>query len=78
MIQSTVTNQFQITIPATIRRQLNIKAGDKLAFTPQKDKLTVTKIPKATDTQGALKKYAKNAQYKPGVEEQLWLERTSK
>lgn len=48
MQYSTVTQKGQITIPIDIRKALDIKEGDKIAFTKVDDNITLTishKIP---------------------------------
>lgn len=41
---STLTSKFQATIPADIRKQLDLRAGDKIGFERMKDKVYIVKI----------------------------------
>src|SRR3954470_19153375 len=51
-----VTRKGQITIPAEIRRALNIKEGDKVAFTMEQGEVKLTRTGSvALATAGALK-----------------------
>lgn len=41
---STLTTKFQATIPADVRKQLDLHAGDKIGFERMKDKVYIVKI----------------------------------
>ncbi len=54
--RSVVTRKGQITIPAEIRRALNIKEGDKVAITLQENEVKVSRTGSVVETTaGALK-----------------------
>jgi AbrB family looped-hinge helix DNA binding protein len=54
--RSVVTRKGQITIPAEIRRALNIKEGDKVAITLDKNEVKVSRTGSVVEaTAGALK-----------------------
>jgi AbrB family looped-hinge helix DNA binding protein len=54
--RSVVTRKGQITIPAEIRRALNIKEGDKVAITLQENEVKVSRTGSVVEkTAGALK-----------------------
>jgi antitoxin PrlF len=38
---STLTSKYQATVPSDIRKILGLKAGDKIAFEVEKDKVTL-------------------------------------
>jgi antitoxin PrlF len=53
---SVVTRKGQITIPADIRRALNIKEGDKVAFTMEEGEVKLSRTGSVVEaTAGALK-----------------------
>lgn len=43
MLLSTLTSKGQATIPAKVREELSLKAGDKIIFTIHNHKITVSK-----------------------------------
>ena len=54
--RSVVTRKGQITIPADIRRALNIKEGDKVAFTVEEGEVKLSRMGSVVAaTAGALK-----------------------
>ena len=44
MSLSTLTSKFQATIPQDIRKYLGVKAGDKLTFAVEKDKVVIRRM----------------------------------
>jgi antitoxin PrlF len=42
-MQSTITSKYQATVPQDIRKFLGLKAGDKIRFDIEKDKVVVRK-----------------------------------
>ncbi len=60
--QATLGSKYQVVIPKEIRKELNLKPGDKIGF-KSKDKSTIILIPIkanwAEKSHGALKKYWK-------------------
>jgi AbrB family looped-hinge helix DNA binding protein len=55
MLHSTVTRKGQTTIPGEVRQALNIKPGDKLAYTVEGDQVTLRVHPGARALRGALR-----------------------
>lgn len=41
MTTSTITSKYQATVPQDIRKFLGLKAGDKIAFVIEKDRVVV-------------------------------------
>jgi AbrB family looped-hinge helix DNA binding protein len=39
MLASNITSKGQVTLPAAIRKQLNLKAGDRIVFTLEGNKI---------------------------------------
>ncbi len=39
MLASSITSKGQVTLPAAIRKQLNLKAGDRIVFTLEGNKI---------------------------------------
>ena len=55
---SNLTRKGQVTIPVTIRRQLGLKRGDKVAFVQEGETVTLKPAQSVTDrTAGALRQY---------------------
>lgn len=54
MFHSTVTKKGQTTIPGEIRRALRIKAGDKLEYEIEGDRVTIRVHPGINALKGAL------------------------
>lgn len=80
MLQSTLTNQNQITIPTLIRKMLNLQPGDKLFFSQlPDDAMKVTKAATLEETLGVFKAYKKEKAADKKVDfEGAWLERHEK
>ena len=55
MLTSTVTRKGQLTLPAKLRKELNIKPSDKVVFTKEKDKIYIEKLPSIDELFGSLK-----------------------
>lgn len=58
MYSATVTSQGQITVPAEVRDDMNIKPGDKLVFWPVDDKYEISKDEGLESLGGIFAKYA--------------------
>lgn len=54
MTQSTITSKGQTTLPAPIRRALNLKEGDRIAYEIQGDSVVIRPQPGAMAGFGAL------------------------
>lgn len=54
MLHSTVTSKGQTTIPGTIRKALQIKAGDRLEYELEGDRATIRVHPGIRSLKGAL------------------------
>lgn len=60
MYTVTVTSQGQITLPADLRRKLNIQKNDTLTISiNDKNKATIEKLPTVLELAGTLSKYSK-------------------
>ena len=83
MTYSTLTAQYQITLPSAVRKGLEAKPGDRIIFFESADAGTgffVTKIPNFKSLAGSLSKYKKNfnGKYDSGdIWVQSYLERNS-
>jgi AbrB family looped-hinge helix DNA binding protein len=45
MVQATLTSKGQLTLPAEIRRALDVETGDRVEFTPTKGGFLLTAAP---------------------------------
>jgi len=66
MFTATVTSQGQITFPSAMRKQADIKSGDKVIFTPKSTgngDYEMTKVGSWESLRGILKKYSKVRRY---------------
>lgn len=64
MTYSTLTAQYQITLPSVVRKGLEAKPGDRIVFFETDELGTgffVAKIPDLFSQRGSLAKYKKNA-----------------
>jgi len=64
MTYSTLTTQYQITLPSVVRKGLGAKPGDRIVFFESNETGTgffVAKIPDLFTQRGSLAKYKKNA-----------------
>lgn len=52
---TTITQKGQVTIPAEIRKRLNLKAGDKVIFEKKGDGASLGRIPDFSSLRGILK-----------------------
>lgn len=55
MTHSTITSKGQTTLPASIRRALHLKAGDRILYEVQGDSVLIRPQPGAMAVFGALK-----------------------
>ncbi len=55
MYTTTISSKFQVVIPSEIRKQFNLKPGQKIAFIPYKKTLHVVIVPPVEKAQGILK-----------------------
>ena len=55
MTHSTITSKGQTTLPASIRRALHLKAGDRISYEIQGDSVLIRPQPGAMAVFGALK-----------------------
>ncbi len=58
MSESTITSKGQVTIPADIRKALDLAAGEKVVFTQLEDGTTVMRVKRRSiqELKGLLKK----------------------
>jgi AbrB family looped-hinge helix DNA binding protein len=54
MEATTISSKFQVVIPKHIRRQYNLKPGQKLVFIPYKNSLRVVIVPTIDQAEGFL------------------------
>lgn len=52
---STITSKGQATIPAPLRRKLNVKPGQKILFVEQPNGVLINRIPDISELKGSLK-----------------------
>src|SRR4051812_15917501 len=55
MTYSTVTGKGQTTLPNDIRKALNIRPGDRLAYEVKDDRIVIRVLPNASDAFGMLR-----------------------
>ncbi len=82
MIAATVTQQFQLTIPSWLRKKMNIKAGDKIVFSPSSDDVAMLSIQRKNGIEATAGVFAKNKKQHPqpltkSDIEHVWLDRYS-
>lgn len=83
MTYSTLTSQYQITLPSLVRKGLDAKPGDRIMFFESDQFGTgffVAKIPKFRSLAGSLSRYKKNYKGKydsANIWVQSYLERNS-
>lgn len=51
----TISSTYRVVIPKEIRKQFNLKPGDKLMFIPRDSTLEVAIIPSTREAKGSLK-----------------------
>lgn len=54
MTHSTITSKGQTTVPASVRRALGLKAGDRIVYEIQGDSVVIRVQPEAMEVFGAL------------------------
>ena len=54
MLTSTVTRKGQLTLPAKLRKELNIKPSDKVVFVKKGRDITIQKLPSIDSLFGSL------------------------
>jgi AbrB family looped-hinge helix DNA binding protein len=53
-----VSPKFQVVIPKAIRKQLGLKAGQRIQFVTQGDQIALKPVPSAEEMAGILKAWA--------------------
>lgn len=82
MTHSTITSKGQTTLPASIRRALHLKAGDRILYEIQDDAVVIRPQPGAMAVFGSLKPAASKAgasfDQERGKSREAWVAETAR
>lgn len=60
MTSATITSKHQITVPSPVRKQLGLRQGDRILFTPDKNGGFALRRAGGTDSDGYARKFLRS------------------